>query len=181
MSDAMDLSMVASSALPATFTFLYQRLEALLSRHRSGEPTAPETTPEVPAQLVGTLQLPLQADPDRLNVHLATLNALALSMAHYQRASEQVVAGDPLLAQTLGQVREVLEDVYGQRFTFEGERRAQSGPITEHRYERVSGEVIGIEAQDTIRGGVKSVIDAKSVERGAKVVGMKARVIEGCD
>ncbi|WP_330288704.1 hypothetical protein [Streptomyces sp. NBC_00576] len=178
MSDAVDLSMVASSALPATFTFLYQRLDALLSRHRSGRPPEPEASPEVPPQLVGALRLPLRADPDRLNAHLVVLDALALSMAHYQRDPAQVSSSDLLLLQTLGRVREALEDVYGQRFTFEGERRAQTGPITEHRYERVAGEVIGMEAEDAIRGGARSVIDAKSVERGAKVVGMKASVIE---
>ncbi len=173
--------MVASSALPAIFTFFFQRVESLLSRSRAGGTSSPEAPPESPPQLVGTLQLPLDADPGRLSSSTTALEALALSLALYERGSAPITSSDPLLLQTLGRVREVLENVYGQRFTFEGEQRAASGPVTEHRYDRVSGEVVGLEAQETIRGQATSVIHAKSVERGAKVVGMKARNIEASD
>ncbi|MDT0421123.1 MULTISPECIES: hypothetical protein [Streptomyces] len=181
MPDAMDLSLVASSTLPAICTFFLQRVDSLLNRRRAGRVPAPDALPEVPPQLVGALQLPLNANPERLNSQAAALEALALSLEHYRRGSVPITASDPLLLQTLGRMREALEDVYGQRFTFEGEQRAPSGPTTEHRYERVAGEVIGLEAQDTIRGQATSVIHAKSVERGAKVVGMKARNIEASD
>jgi len=177
--DATDLSMVVSSALPATFTFLYQRLSAVLSRHRAGQASEPEAAPETPAQLVGTLSLPLVADPERLDARLATLEALALGMAHYQRDPAHVTSSDQLLLQTLGRVREALEDVYGQRFTFEGEHRPPSGPLSEHHYDSVAGEVVAMEAEEAILGPATSRVRAKSVEPGGRVVGMKARVIDG--
>jgi hypothetical protein len=81
MADPIDLSMVVSGALPATFTFLYQRLEALLSRHRAGPGTAhPEAVPEVPAVVVGDLNMPLCADEDRVRARLAELRAYALGL-----------------------------------------------------------------------------------------------------
>ncbi len=171
--------MVASSALPATFTFLYQRLDAALSRRRSGRTAEPEVEPDVPAQLVGELELPLRVDSDRLEARLAALEALALGMAHYQRDPAQLTAEDPLLMQTLGRVREALEDIYGQRFTFQGERRAQSGPLSEQLYDTVAGEVTGMEAQDAILGSATSTIRARHVQPGGKIVGMKAPVIDG--
>ncbi|WP_406069000.1 hypothetical protein OG372_14295 [Streptomyces sp. NBC_01020] len=179
MPDALDLSMVASSALPAVFTFLCQRLDAVLPHRSSARPVGPGGEPEVPAQLVGELQLPLRVDPGRLEVRLAAVEALALGMEHYQRDPVQISANDPLLMQTLGRVREALEDIYGQRFTFQGENRAQSGPFSEQCYGTVAGEVTGMEAQEAIRGSVTSTIRARNVEPGGKIVGMKARVIDG--
>ncbi|WP_148666210.1 hypothetical protein [Streptomyces malaysiensis] len=179
MSDAADFSMVVGSALPATFTFLYQRLGAALSRWRSGRTAEPEAEPEVPAELVGDLELPLRVDSGRLEARLPVLEALALGMAQYERAPERITIEDAVLMQTLGQVREALEDIYGQRFTFQGETREQTGPISEQHYDTVAGEVTVMEAQEAIRGSVTSTIRAKRVEAGGKVVGMRAPIIDG--
>ncbi|WP_031184159.1 hypothetical protein [Streptomyces seoulensis] len=179
MSDAMDLSMIAGSALPATFTFLYQRLDDVLSRWRSNRTTEPLRTPEVPAELVGDLQLPLRIDSQRLADRLPVLEVLALATAPYVGAPERISAGDEVLMQTLGRVREALEDIHGQRFTFRGETRERSGPFSEQHYDTVAGEVTGMEAQEAIRGSVTSTIRAKEVKAGGKVVGMRAPVIDG--
>ena len=79
MADPIDLSMVVNSALPATFTFLYQRLEALLSRQRADRGMA-ERKPEleIPAVLVGELELPLSADEDRVRARLAECGPTSL-------------------------------------------------------------------------------------------------------
>src|SRR5436305_15143187 len=98
--------MVVSSALPATFTFLYQRLEALLSRHRADSGTAhPEAVPEVPAVVVGELNLPLRADEDRVRARLAELRAYALGIAHYHANPAGISPEDSLLLQTLSDLR----------------------------------------------------------------------------
>ena len=175
MADPIDLSMVVSSALPSTFAFLYQRLEALLSRHRADPGTAqPEAAPEIPA-----VELPLRADEDRVQARLAELRAYALGLAHYRANPAGISPEDSLLLQTLSDLRGALEDVYGQRFTFAGERREQSGPYSDQRYGQIAGEVIGMEATDIIRGKTTSKITADSVERGGRVVGMRAPEIGG--
>jgi hypothetical protein len=178
--DPIDLSMVVSSALPSTFTFLYQRLEALLSRHRAGPGAAqPEAAPEIPAVVVGELELPLCADEDRVQARLAELRAYALGLAHYRADPAGISLEDPLFLQTLSGLRGALEDIYGQRFTFAGERREHSGPYTEQRYGQIAGEVVGMEATNVIDGGTTSKITAESVERGGRVVGMRAPEIRG--
>ena len=180
VADPIDLSMVVSSALPATFTFLYQRLDAVLSRHRAGPGTAqPEAGPEVPAVVVGDLELPLRADEDRVRARLAELRAYALGLAHYYAEPARISSEDSLLLQTLSSLRGVLEDVYGQRFTFRGEQRDQSGPFTDQRYGQIAGEVIGMKATNVIRGRAVSKITAESVEHGGRVIGMQAPEISG--
>jgi hypothetical protein len=180
MADPIDLSMVVSGALPATFTFLYQRLEALLSRHRAGPGTAhPEAVPEVPAVVVGDLNMPLCADEDRVRARLAELRAYALGLAHYHADPARISPENSLLLQTLSDLRGALEDIYGQRFTFEGEQREQSGPFSDQRFGEIAGEVIGMEATSVIRGAATSKITAESVERGGKVIGMRAPEIDG--
>lgn len=180
MADPIDLSMVVSSALPATFTFLYQRLDALLSRHRA-EPsmTQPEAMPEIPSVVVGELELPLHADEDLVQARLAELRAYALGLAHYRTNLARLSPDDSLLLQTLSDLRDALEDIYGQRFTFEGEQREHSGPFSDQRYGQIAGEVIGMEATNVIRGRTTSKITAESVERGGRVVGMRAPEISG--
>ncbi|MBV2151273.1 hypothetical protein [Kitasatospora sp. SUK 42] len=177
MSDPVDL--VAGSALPAMFTFFFQRLDSLLTRHRSGRASEPEPLPEVPPELVGTLHLPLVADPVRLRGRIEVLEALALALTHYQRSPASVTGSDQVLLQTLGRARAALEDIYGQRFTFDGEERQASGPLSEHRYTRVAGEVVAMEAQERITGDVEARVTAETVERGGRVVGMRAPIIEG--
>jgi hypothetical protein len=178
MADPIDLSMVVSSALPATFTFLYQRLDALLSRHRADpgktrQEDVPET-PEVPAVLVGELDLPLRANGDRIQARLDELEAYALGLEHYRRNPDLISSGDALLMQTLGRLRNAMEDIYLQRFTFEGEQRGQSGPYSEQHHGKVAGEVVGMEATNAIRGPATSKITTKTVETGGRVVGMRA-------
>jgi hypothetical protein len=180
VADPIDLSMVVSSALPSTFAFLYQRLDALLSRHRADPGTAqPEAAPDIPAVVVGELELPLRADEDRVQTRLAELRAYALGLAHYRANPAGISPEDSLLLQTLSDLRGALEDIYGQRFTFAGERRERSGPYSDQRYGQIAGEVIGMEATDIIRGKTTSKITADSVERGGRVVGMRAPEIGG--
>lgn len=178
MTSAADFSMIATSALPAAFTFLFQRLDAALERRLPGQATAEEGEPRIPAELVGDLELPLRIDARRLEDQAPLLEALALAMAAYRQQPGLITHDNRGLLDTLGRTRAALEDLYGQRFTFEGETRAKSGPATHHEYDTVAGEVTGLEATEAIRGSVASTISATSVERGGRVVGMKAPVIE---
>lgn len=178
MADPSELSMVVGSALPATFTFLYQRLDALLSRHRADPDTVQaEAMPKIPAVLAGELELPLRSDGMRVRSRLAELRAYELGLARYRQNPALITSEDSLLVQTLSGLRDALEDIYGQRFTFEGEARGQSGPFSEQRHGRVAGEVVGMEVTNAIRGPATSKITTESVEPGGRVIGMRAREI----
>jgi hypothetical protein len=168
---------VLNSALPATFTFLYQRLEVLLSRHRAGKTTAPEPLPEVPDVVAGELELPLHSNEQEVQKRLSELRAYALALAQYRQNPSLVTSDDSLLLQTLGDLRLALEEIYGQRFTFAGEFRQPSGPYSEQHHGRVAGEAIGMEATERISGSASTKITTDTVEAGGKVVGMKAPII----
>lgn len=158
MADPSEFSMVLNSALPATFTFLYQRLDALLSRHKAEGSEQAETLPEIPAVVVGELELPLHSDEEQVRVRRTELQAYALGLAQYHRNPTLITADDSLLLETLGELRNALEDIYGQRFTFQGESRDQSGPFSEQRIGRVAGEAIGMQASQRIgdAAGIKA-------------------------
>lgn len=179
MTDATDLSLVAGSALPAAFTFLFQQLQTALERRRSARTAQPEHEPEIPAELVGSLHLPLRIDEGQLQDQGPVLEALAFGLRPYDREPHLITSHDADLMQALGKVREGLERVYGQRFTFQGEIRQSSGPLSAQHYDTVTGEVIGMEADQAILGAATSTIRARSVEAGGKVVGMKAPTIDG--
>lgn len=176
--DSAGFSMALGAALPATFTFLYQRLNVLLSRH-GADAVDPEDAAEIPEVLVSDVRLPLRADPDELESRQAELRAYALGLAQYHHDPSRVTSEDTLLMQTLGDLRTALEAIYEQRFTFQGEQGAQSGPLNVQQHGTVAGEVIGMEATNSIRGEVTNKITTKRVERGARVVGMSAQDIEG--
>jgi hypothetical protein len=177
VADPSELSMVLNSALPATFTFLYQRLDVLLSRNREGEAPQTEALPEVPAVVTGELELPLRSDGEQVHKRLAELRAYAHALAQYRQDPSLVTSEDPLLLQTLGDLREALEEIYGQRLTFEGEPRHPSGPFSEQRHGRVAGEAVGMEATERISGSASTRITTDTVEAGGKVVGMRAPII----
>ena len=116
----------------------------------------PEEAPEIPAELVGELELPLRADQDCVQARLPELRAYALGLERYRRNPDEATTEDSLLLQTLSDLRGALEDIYGQRFTFQGEQRAESGPFSEQRYGKIAGEVTGMEAANAIRGPATS-------------------------
>jgi hypothetical protein len=169
--------MVLNSALPATFTFLYQRLDVLLSRHRAGKATPTEALPEVLDVVAGELELPLRSNEEEVGKRLAELRAYEHALARYGLDPSLVTSNDSLLLQTLGDLRLALEEIYGQRFTFAGELRQPSGPYSEQHHGRVAGEAIGMEATERISGSASTKITTDTVEAGGKVVGMKAPII----
>ena len=170
------------SALPATFTFLYQRLEALLSRHRTGEETrTTDVASDASDALEGEIQLPLTFDESTVEARSRELNAYALALAQYHRDPDRVTISDPELISILDTLRNALEEIYGQRFTFKGERREQSGPLSEQHFGSVAGQVTGMQAENSIRGKATSRITAESVERDGNIVGMRAQDIGDSD
>ncbi|MEV0254696.1 hypothetical protein AB0H82_10595 [Streptomyces sp. NPDC050732] len=173
MPDFASLSAVIGAGLTPTLAFLYQRLEQLLDRGG-----APEPDPAVPAELTGTLALPLQADAARLAQHERDLASLRDGLNVYYRGDAPVAATDDALLRTLGRARSLLEDIYSQRLTFAGEQRPASGPFVRQDTERVQGEQIGMDA-DEIEGNASVEQKTHTVERGSTNIGMRARRIGG--
>lgn len=165
------LSSVIGSGLPAAMTFLFQRLDHLLSSRRS------DPNPQVPAVLVGRLDLPLEADTERWERHRPTLEVLSDALSDYRDGRMPVESGDERLLRMLGRLRGALEDVYGQHLTFEGEDRPLSGPFVRQDLGRVAGEAVGMDVAEEISGSAAVTQRATHVDSGAKLIGMRARRI----
>lgn len=180
MSDATSLASIAQSALPAAFTFLFQQVEAFLARRRGqGEGSAEAVTVQVPPELVGELSLPLKVDDAQLAAKLGELGAYKLALTRYREDPSLVASTDTVLMEMLSQVRDALEAIHGQHFTFAGEQRPHSGPFVGGSYKEVEGELTGMRADRAIRGDAAVKLDVGVIRAGGKVIGMEAPVIEG--
>ncbi|SES50058.1 hypothetical protein SAMN04487983_11061 [Streptomyces sp. yr375] len=100
MSDFSALSALLGAGLPATFTFLYQRLENLLDRRGT-----PETELAAPVPLRGELALPLTVDEEQLAVHQGELELLRDALGAYHRGATPVEVGNAELLRMLGRLR----------------------------------------------------------------------------
>lgn len=171
MPDPVEIALI-SSAVPATLTFLYQRLEHLLSPRRA----EPEPDLALPDTLVGTLQLPLQPDEERLQARQGELDLLHGFLQEYADREPGVLTAERGLLRSMGKLRAVLEDIYGQRLTFAGEDRPSSGPFVDQKLTTLTGEATGMDA-DEIAGSAQVTQQVETVDAGAKLIGMKARRI----
>ncbi|MFE6691331.1 hypothetical protein ACFVFQ_33285 [Streptomyces sp. NPDC057743] len=171
MTDFSALSAVIGAGLTPTMTFLYQRLERLLDRGAASEPD-----PEIPAELTGTLTLPLQVDVGQLAARRQELEQLRSELSVYHRGSARIDLTDAPLLQALGRLRGNLEEIYGQRLTFVGEERQESGPFVRQHTDRVAGQQTGMHA-DEITGEASVIQEIGTVEQGGVNIGMRARRI----
>ncbi|MFE5049034.1 hypothetical protein ACFRAI_22255 [Streptomyces sp. NPDC056637] len=172
MSDLSALSAMLGAGLPATFTFLYQRLENLLDRR--GEPEADLSAPGV---LRGELSLPLTANQQALAERQDNLETLRDVLEGYRHDPARIDVADVRLLRMLGRVRGTLEDVYEQRLTFVGEEdREPSGPSARQKIKTLHGSATGIDA-DTVVGPVEAVHEVDTVETGGDLTGIRARYV----
>ncbi|MFF5372839.1 hypothetical protein [Streptomyces sp. NPDC013187] len=169
MPDPTDIAVI-SSALPATLTFIFQRLERLLDS-RTAEP---EEDVALPGSLVGTLQLPLQPARDVLQTRRGELELLQETLADYAHGTVPVDISDQRLVRNLARARGALEAIYGQHLTFEGEDRPASGPFVHQRVTTLSGEATGIDS-DKIAGNARVIQDVQTVDAGGKLIGMRGQ------
>ncbi|MFD7923978.1 hypothetical protein ACFV3R_32835 [Streptomyces sp. NPDC059740] len=172
MPDLGALSAVLGAGLPATFTFLYQRLENLLNRR--GEP---ESNLHTQGVLRGELSLPLTADQGVLAERLENLETLRDVLDEYQQAPERIHVDDVRLLRMLGRVRGTLEEIYEQRLTFVGEEnRTPSGPYVRQKMDTLRGTATAVDS-DTVVGLLDAVQEAGTVEESGNMTGIRARYI----
>jgi hypothetical protein len=174
--DPLGFPVLASSAITQAFGFLYGRLASLLDR-RSAAPDESVLDYEQPSGLIGHLA-PLEIDQDALVRLRTVLESLDDALGIYKDNPGLLNAEDERLRRNLGRLRGVLEAVYHQRFTFEGEERPSTGVKVEQWVDEVVGELTGLTAEDITsgaRGEVKQV--SKKISRDGRVIGAKIKNI----
>ncbi|WP_406467930.1 hypothetical protein OH738_09935 [Streptomyces hirsutus] len=170
MTDQFTLATVTATALPQIFGFLFGRLEAALDRR--AEPREEEAS--CPALVEPPAPFSLRSETlteERLDRLTGALHELAV----YQRNPNLIQVDDEALVRTLSQVRDDLEVVYGQRFTFVGERRPTAGVRVVQRIDEVEQGAVarGARAQRvTERAAVDIDQFTRVVRSGGEVTGL---------
>lgn len=131
--DPVTLALVGGAVAPAV-TFLMDRANRVLDERAARRRQAPDSgslqqTPEVvnaPGVLQGELA-PLAADPEIVEARQAELAAVVGQLSPYTRDPQLIDDQDQELLTLAGRLREILEEVYGQRITFVGEDREATG------------------------------------------------------
>lgn len=163
--------MVATSALPQAFGFLFGRLGAALDRRAQPQ----EQEPTCPALVAAPT--PFRLRPEELTEErLRRLEGAARELAVYRRNPNLIRLEDDVLVQTLSQVREDLEIVYGQRFTFVGEQRPAAGVRVIQRMDEVEQDAVAraVRARNvTDKASVDIDQRTKTVHRGGEVTGLE--------
>ncbi|GLF96982.1 hypothetical protein [Streptomyces yaizuensis] len=175
MSDVFTFPVLAASALTQAFGFLYRRAETLLDRRR-GNASQPETVPAVVVGDPGSAE----ADGDALTPErLEQLESLWEVLGVYGDHQDLVRPEDERLRRNLGQLRGLLEEIYGRRITFEGEDRARSGTRIVQNLGQVHGSAHALKVQTIGRDAAVEVEQkAEVLHRGASVTAAEINLIE---
>lgn len=174
MADPLTLSVLGSWAALEGIKFLYGQAAEVLKGWR-------ERRPDVPIQASEALdEAPEQRPPDAevIAEQAKTLGELAGGLAPYADGMLEIDLHDAALGERAGQVRAILEAVYGQRFTFQGEDRDPTG--TRVRVVQVLGEVegdvTGVEADAGAGADVGIHQSAHSVKKDGSLTGYKGKI-----
>ncbi len=186
MSDPVTLGTLGVLAAAQGIKFLYGQAAEILKARRERraktdagtESPVPLTVPIVASDVLdGTPTEPV-VDPAVLDREYAALVRLTGVLAPYAQGLADVDPGDAALAEQAGQLRALLEAVYGQRLTFRGEQRDPTGTRVSvgQVLGQVAGHVTGIEA--TLAPGASAEVrqQATTVEPGGSVTGFKGDI-----
>ena len=136
MPEPFDLVVLGSAATEG-IKFIYGQAAEVLSewRRRRKQDPSDERDLDVPVLARAVLDAPPSGSTASAAViarDYQDLVRLSGALSPYALNQADVSAGDAELASAAGQLRDLLEAVYGQRFTFRGERRAEASAVIDH-------------------------------------------------
>ena len=186
MADPLTLAVLGGLVATEGIKFLFSQASDVLkawrerrAKKRAGEQVADQL--EVPIQT----SVALDAEPSTQTVDLDVVEhqnqellELVGKLAPYANQLADIDAEDRALGQAAGELREILEAAYGQRFTFRGENRERTGARVTVR--QVLGDVAGgsaVAADANVSSGRLDVNqDVRSVGEGGTVTAFKGTV-----
>ena len=189
MVEPLTLSVLGAAALTEGIKFLYGQAGDVLKRWRerknTGEgPRADEPEPlqvDTPDVLVGELQ-PVSIHFQAVERLADDLRVFSARLGNYANGLDEVDPKDEELLEATDALRRVLEAVYQQRITFEGETtRPPSGPVVAGRIDvdEVAGYAAALRADIIESGKVTLEARAKRVEPGGELIGGDVKRIGG--
>ena len=184
MLEPFTLSALGAVALTEGIKFLYEQAGEVLKRWREHKEAAKSTADQstqtesveikLPPIFEGQLSAP-QIHFDAVERVAEQLYELRKDLSDYADGIETVDATNEDLLRRIDALRQLLEAIYQQRLTFQGEHRAASGPVVEGAIdvESVAGEAAGVEAKLISSGRVIGTINARRVEETGTLHGVK--------
>lgn len=190
MTDSLSLTAIAAVVLTEGIKFLYGQAAEVLKHWREHKDyttknagsgaTQPALQPAaVPPILEGQFSAPV-IHFDRVGPLEADLKELLRALSDYVDGTEEADAGNHDLLVRVDALRRLLEAIYGQRITFQGEQRPPSGTpvvvgITE--LQQIAGYAAAVQAKQITRGEVRGELRADRVEQGARVTGVEVDIL----
>jgi hypothetical protein len=179
---------IGAVALKEGIKFLYEQAGEILRRWRERKDESRDGS----AMSSGHDNLTLTSPPpgvfdgqiSQLRIHFVALNdkeaelrRLYRELSEYVTEVEPIMAGDRDLLSKVDNLRGILEEVFGQHITFVGEQRPATGTsvVGTVKATTVSGEAIGIDAEGPVAGDLHGSVEAGTVDKGGKAVGVKIR------
>lgn len=165
--DPLSFPVLAGAALSQAFGFLFGRLAHVLDS-RDEDTNEPEQL-EVPPVVSGELGL-VTAARAVVEAHLPEIQELVGTLSVYDRKPERLDGQDAAARAALARARSLLEQIYGQRITFNGEQRPASGVRVEQRMKVVTSEVTAVTGSRIRSADVTQ--DINEVRPGGSIIGV---------
>jgi hypothetical protein len=182
MADPLTLSAVGAVVLTEGIKFLYGQAGELLKRRRERKEKGAAAVPEQVAippttALNGQLGSPA-VDDEYLDKVEGELRELKATLNDYADGTEIADPGNHDLLVRVDELRQLIEAIYGQRITFDGEARPPSGTpvvIGNLKANIVRGKAGAVNIDKMNSGNVTGTADVGEVEKEGQVNGVKIR------
>ena len=187
MVDPFSIAAVGGIALAEGIKFLYGQAGKILDRRaerraaakagQAAPPAEPIAVGETPEAFTGTLA-PMEVDD-------AAAEEQARNLVELRRTIEDHEQGDAADADAIRAalaLRDALEDIVGQRITFEGEDRDPSGtPVATGRLKAdvIKGRAAGLDIETMKGGRAEGSLEAKEIAEGADAAGTRIKNLGG--
>lgn len=183
VTDPLTWATLGGTAATESIKFLFAQATEVLKAWRDRRQRNSDDALEVPVAETDVLDgvpVGVELDTGTIQLEEATLVRLIQDLAPYAVGLSDVDPGDASLATAVSRTRDILERAYGQRLTFRGEDRAETGSrlTVTQRISQASGEITGVDAE-SIGRAVDIAVDqaAGEVREDGSVTGLRIRRI----
>lgn len=185
MSTTITLATVGLTVITEGVKFLYGQATELLKIYRQKKESKGKeaksnieisSIAKFPDIFESNLTIPLKFNGDVLVELEPQLRSLRKEISDYAEEIEKIDQGNLILMEKINALRLILESIYAQKITFKGEQRENSVIVVEGaiKVEDVRGYAIAVSAKKISDGMVIGRVQAKSIEPGGQVYGVKA-------
>lgn len=176
MVDPLSLTVLGGVAAAEGIKFLYGQAAELIkawNSRRAQDKDEAIDVPIIPADMLDRPPAAAKVDTGVLEAQQGTLVRLSGSLSGYALGLVPVTVQNDDLAADAGQLRAILEAIYGQRFTFRGEQRAPTGTrvTIEQSIVELQGLAVGLRGRAADGGETAIRQDVGVVGPEAKLYG----------